>query len=59
LPGKISDNYTVKFNIVKPTNIDLALHNDWVKTYGKSLIENKSFIYKGVDFEEVAKADRN
>ena len=58
LPGKISDSYTVKFNIVKPTNIDLALHKDWTKVYGQSLIDNKSFIYNNVDFEEVAKADR-
>ena len=59
LPGKTSDSYTVKFNIVKPTNIDLALHKDWTKAYGQSLIDNKSFTYNKVNFEEVAKADRN
>ena len=59
LPGSITDTYTVRFNIVKPTGIDLALHKDWLDTYGESLINNNSFVYKGVDFEEVAKADRN
>ena len=58
LPGSITDTYTVRFNIVKPTGIDLALHKDWLDTYGESLINNNSFIYKGVDFEEVAKANR-
>ena len=58
LPGSITDTYTVRFNIVKPTGIDLALHKDWLDTYGESLINNNSFVYKGVDFEEVAKANR-
>lgn len=58
LPGSIKDTYTVRFNIVKPTGIDLALHKDWLDTYGESLINNNSFVYKGVDFEEVAKANR-
>jgi uncharacterized protein involved in high-affinity Fe2+ transport len=58
LPGLITDTYTVRFNIVRPTGIDLALHKDWLDTYGESLINNNSFVYKGVDFEEVAKANR-
>ena len=58
LPGLITDTYTVRFNIVKPTGIDLALHKDWLDTYGESLIKNNSFVYKGVNFEEVAKANR-
>ena len=58
LPGSITDTYTVRFKIVKPTGIDLALHKDWLDTYGESLINNNSFVYKGVDFEEVAKANR-
>ena len=59
LPGKIDDLYTVKFSIVPPTNIELALHNDWNKTYGSILFKDSSFIYNNVDFEEIAKANRN
>ena len=58
LPGKIDDLYTVKFSIVPPTNIELALHNDWNKTYGNSLFKNSKFTYKKVDFEDIAKASR-
>ena len=58
LPGKIDDLYTVKFSIVPPTNIELALHNDWIKTYGNSLFKNSKFTYKKVDFEDIAKASR-
>ena len=58
LPGKINDLYTVKFSIVPPTIIELALHNDWNKTYGNSLFKNSKFTYKKVDFEDIAKASR-
>ena len=58
LPGKIDDLYTVKFSIVPPTNIELALHNDWNITYGNSLFKNSKFTYREVDFEDIAKASR-
>ena len=58
LPGAINDLYSVDFNITPPTQIDLALHNDWVKTYGKELFKGKRFKYSGVDFEEIAKSSR-
>ena len=59
LPGKIDDLYTVKFSIVPPTNVELALHNDWNNKYGNSLFKNLKFTYKKVDFEDIAKASRN
>ena len=59
LPGKIDDLYTVKFSIVPPTNIELALHNDWNKKYGNSLFKNSKFTYEKVNFEDIAKASRN
>ena len=59
LPGKIDELYTVKFSVIPPTNIELALHKDWSKTYGSILFKDSSFIYNNVDFEEIAKANRN
>tara|TARA_B100000795_G_C22761058_1_gene423615 strand:+ start:400 stop:954 length:555 start_codon:yes stop_codon:yes gene_type:complete len=59
LPGLIDDLYTVKFNIIQPTSIDLAVHKDWFKKYGNSLLENESFHYNKVNFKEVANANRN
>lgn len=59
LPGKIDELYTVKFSVIPPTNIELALHKDWIKTYGSILFKDSSFIYNNVDFEEIAKANRN
>jgi hypothetical protein len=32
---------------------------DWMKSYGKQLLENKTFSYDNVDFSAVAKASRN
>ena len=59
LPGAISDLYSVDFNIIPPTQIELALHNDWAKMYGKELFTGKTFKYINVDFEEIANARRD
>jgi hypothetical protein len=59
LPGPLNDLYSVDFNITPPTQIDLALHNDWVNMYGKELFKGKLFQYSDVDFEEIANASRN
>ena len=58
LPGDINDLYSVEFNIMKPTHIDLALHKDWLDNYGKSLMNDCNFKYNNVDFSEIAKAKR-
>ncbi len=59
LPGEIDDLYTVEFKINPPHKFDLAFHKDWIDKYGKDLFKLNSFIYKNVDFEEIAKANRN
>ena len=59
LPGSIDDLYSVTFNIVPPTHIDLALHKDWLDIYGKALLEGQSFSYKDVYFGEICRARRN
>ena len=58
LPGEINDNYTVFFRVNPPHEFDLALHNDWLKLYGKNLFNNSEFKYTQIDFEEIAKATR-
>lgn len=58
LPGKIEDPYSVKFSIVPPTHHDLALHKDWVDTYGSALAKPRDFSYPSVNFEKIAKAQR-
>ncbi|OUW60631.1 MAG: hypothetical protein CBD58_04455 [bacterium TMED198] len=59
LPGDVDDLYSVKFNIIPPTLIDLALHKDWLDTYGDQLTKGCNFQYKNVDFSEIAKAKRH
>ena len=59
LPGSIKDNYNVQFNILSPSNIELALHNDWTEKYGKNLLNDYTFYYKGVNFKQIAEAIRN
>ena len=58
LPGKSNDPYTVKFNIIPPTNVELAMHKDWNDEFGNVLFQSKSFTYNSVNFEEIAKASR-
>ena len=59
LPGKVDDLYSVEFNVLPPTNIELSLHRDWLDNYGDSLMKEYSFSYENVDFEEIANASRN
>ena len=58
LPGSINDFYSVKFNIIPPTHIDLSLHKDWSLEFGNKLLEECSFFYEKVNFKEIAKAKR-
>ena len=58
LPGKISDDYSVEFNVTGPTLKELALHKDWYENYGSNFMEIKKFFYNKVNFEEIAKASR-
>ena len=58
LPGKKDDLYTVEFNVIPPTNIELSLHKDWLNKYGNQLMTNQYFIYENVNFEEIANASR-
>ena len=59
LPGSINDLYNVQFKISPPSNIELALHNDWLKEYGKNLLTEYTFNYRGVNFKQIAEAVRN
>ena len=59
LPGKVDDLYSVEFNVLPPTNIELSLHKDWLDNYGGRLMKEYSFSYENVDFEEIANASRN
>tara|TARA_B100000927_G_C16467492_1_gene470263 strand:+ start:1642 stop:2193 length:552 start_codon:yes stop_codon:yes gene_type:complete len=58
LPGNKDELYMVEFNIMPPTNIELSLHNDWLHSYGDKLMKSQYFIYKNVNFEEIANASR-
>ena len=58
LPGSIKDRYDIQFNISPPSNIELALHNDWIEKYGKNLLNKYTFSYKGVNFEQIAESTR-
>jgi uncharacterized protein involved in high-affinity Fe2+ transport len=58
LPGSIDDKYTVTFNIIPPAHTELAIHRDWLNTYGNNLSKEQSYTYKDVDFSDIARATR-
>ena len=59
LPGSVDDFYSVTFNVLPPTYIDLALHKDWLDQYGGELLGNQKFSYKNIYFGEICRAVRN
>ena len=59
LPGEIDERYRVKFIVRPPEMTILYFHNDWTKSYSKSLFDEVSFEYDDVDFEEIASSSRN
>ena len=59
LPGSINDLYSVQFNIIPPTEVDVALHKDWLNEFGEQIISNHVFNYKSINFKEIAEASRN
>jgi uncharacterized protein involved in high-affinity Fe2+ transport len=59
LPGKVDDLYSVEFNVLPPTSIELSLHKDWSENYGNRLMNEHSFFYENVNFELIANASRN
>ena len=58
LPGSIDDLYSVTFNIIPPTHIELALHRDWQTTYGEKLLSKNKFTYENIYFGDIARASR-
>ena len=42
-----------------PTHIDLAMHKDWLDTYGEKLMSGCNFSYKDVYFGTICRATRN
>ena len=59
LPGSIDDFYLVIFNVVGPTHIDLALHKDWLDTYGEKLMSDYNLSYKNIYFGDICRATRD
>ena len=53
------DLYSVQFNITPPTEVDVALHKDWLNKFGEQIISNYVFNYKSINFKEIAQASRN
>ena len=54
LPGKPEDRYSVTFNIVPPTEYDVALHSDWTREgYNPRVLQQQKFVYKNVNFKGI------
>tara|TARA_B110000444_G_C18467996_1_gene423350 strand:+ start:52 stop:630 length:579 start_codon:yes stop_codon:yes gene_type:complete len=58
LPGKIHDNYDVRFTISPPKKGDIGFHYDWREGVNKNLISKKIFIYKDQNFLNIARLTR-
>ena len=59
LPGTKNDKYTVEFTVIPPSKNELALHSDWAKSYGDSVIKEQKFTYNNVDFKAIVDSVNN
>ena len=57
LPGSIKDFYDVTFIIEPPESEFFGIHYDWHEKFG-GLIEESSFTYKNLNFEQIALKQR-
>ena len=53
LPGSIKDLYDVTFIIEPPDSKSFGIHYDWHEKFG-GLIQESSFTYKSLNFEQIA-----
>ena len=53
LPGSIKDLYDVTFIIEPPDSKSFGIHYDWHEKFG-GLIQESSFTYKNLNFEQIA-----
>ena len=58
LPGSKDDLYTITFYIDGPEDSTLGLHFDWREEVGSYLPEVYQFIYKDLNFKEIANSSR-
>jgi uncharacterized protein involved in high-affinity Fe2+ transport len=58
LPGGRDDLYTITFYIDGPEDSTLGLHFDWREEVGSYLPEVYEFIYKDLNFKEIANSSR-
>ena len=57
LPGGIEDFYDVTFIIKPPESKSFGIHYDWNEKFG-DLIQESSFTYKNLNFEQIALKQR-
>ncbi len=58
LPGRRDDLYTVIFTVTPPHESSIGLHYDWREEVGSFLPKTYRFVYKDLDFYEIANSSR-
>ena len=58
LPGRRDDLYTVIFTVSPPDESSIGLHYDWREEVGSFLPKTYRFVYKDLDFYEIANSSR-
>ena len=58
LPGKRDDLYTLIFTIEPPIDSAIGLHYDWREEVGSFLSQTYRFVYRDLDFTEIANSSR-
>ena len=58
LPGARDDLYTLIFTVEPPNDSAIGLHYDWREEVGPFLSQTYKFVYRDLDFTEIANSTR-
>ncbi len=58
LPGSDDQTYELTFRITPPAQGILGIHSDWLRSFGKELLENQTVVFQSVSLTEATRSRR-
>ena len=58
LPGSDNQTYELTFRITPPARGILGIHSDWLRSFGKELLETQTVVFQSVSLMEATRSRR-